>query len=208
MRNVDIKELGHILIHPYDGFESMSYHKRGSPLLSFIIISCFFLFTLFERHSLAFRFNYYSAENTNVFMVFISTFFLVCIAVVANWALSTLWDGKAAPRMIWIVFGYSLFPYVMGILARTLLSHLCTYEDATFLSIMMAGCAIWSGLIFWFGMLQVQEYSAGKNLACMIGTVIGMMLIMFLCFLLILLFKELFAFIASIVNEIMIRTGM
>ena len=122
MRNVDIKELGHILIHPYDGFESMSYHKRGSPLLSFIIISCFFLFTLFERHSLAFRFNYYSAENTNVFMVFISTFFLVCIAVVANWALSTLWDGKAAPRMIWIVFGYSLFPYVMGILARTLLS--------------------------------------------------------------------------------------
>ena len=207
MHKSDIKELGYVLLHPYDGFEALSYYKRGSSLLSGIIILLFFLSTLIERRSLAFRFNYYSVENTNVFLVFISTFFLVCMAVVANWALSTLWDGKATFRMIWIVFGYSLCPYVAGILARTLISHLCTVEEGTLLSIMITGCVIWSGLVLWFGMLQAQEFTIGKNMACLIGTAVGMVLILFLCFLILLLFQQLFAFLSSIVDEVMLRFG-
>ncbi|MDD4297726.1 MAG: YIP1 family protein, partial [Ruminiclostridium sp.] len=141
MRKSDIKELGYILIHPYDGFESLSYHKTGSPILSGIIIMCFFFFTLFERHALSFRFNFYSVENTNIFLVFISTFVMVCMAVIANWALSTLWDGKANLKTIWIVFGYALAPYVAGMLAQTVLSHVLTIDEGTFISIMMTGCA-------------------------------------------------------------------
>jgi len=205
MRKSDIKELGYILIHPYDGFESLSYHKTGSPILSGIIIMCFFFFTLFERHALSFRFNFYSVENTNIFLVFISTFVMVCMAVIANWALSTLWDGKANLKTIWIVFGYALAPYVAGMLAQTVLSHVLTIDEGTFISIMMTGCAIWSGLILWFGMLQVQEFSIGKNIACILGTLIGMLLILFLSFLVILLFQELFAFIKSIINELILR---
>ena len=205
MRKSDIKELGYILIHPYDGFESLSYHKTGSPILSGIIIMCFFFFTLFERHALSFRFNFYSVENTNIFLVFISTFVMVCMAVIANWALSTLWDGKANLKTIWIVFGYALAPYVAGMLAQTVLSHVLTIDEGTFISIMMTGCAIWSGFILWFGMLQVQEFSIGKNIACILGTVIGMLLILFLSFLVILLFQELLAFIKSIINELILR---
>ena len=205
MRKSDVRELGYILFHPIDGFEAMAYQKRGSPLLSGAVILCFFLFTLFERHALSFRFNNYSVENTNVFLVFISTFCLVCMAVLANWALSTLWDGKATLKTIWIVAGYALLPYVGGMLARTLLSHVCSLEEGVFLSILTTGCAIWSGLILWFGMLQTQEYTPGKNLACLIGTAVGMALILFLCFLVILLFRELFAFVGSVVNEILLR---
>jgi hypothetical protein len=207
MSKSDMKELGHVLLHPYDGFEALSFYKRGSSLLSGIIILLFFLCTLFERHALAFRFSYYSVENTNLFLVFISTFCLVCIAVIANWALSTLWDGKATLRVIWIVFGYSLCPYVAGILARALLSHVCTIEEGTFLSIVTMGCTIWSGLVLWFGMLQIQEFTVSKNLACLLGTVIGMILILFLCFLILLLFQQLFAFISSIIDEVMLRFG-
>ena len=132
MRKSDLKEFGHILIHPNDGFEEMSYHKRGSPLLAGIVILCFFLFTMFERFGLAFRFNHYTVENCNVFLVFVSTFCLACIGVISNWALSTLWDGKATLRTIWIVVGYSLTPYVVAILLRTLISHICTLEDSAF----------------------------------------------------------------------------
>lgn len=205
MRKSDIKELGYILLHPYDGFEAMSYHKTGSPTLSGIIIISLFLFTLLERHALSFRYNTYSVENTNVFLIFISTICVACIAVISNWALSTLWDGKATLRTIWIVIGYSLLPHVTGILIRTILSHICSQDEAVLLSILSTAFTIWSALILWFGMLQTQEYSIGKNLACLIGTAIGMLLILFLCFLIILLFQQLFAFIESIIDEVMLR---
>ena len=110
MHKKDLREFGRILIHPNDGFEELSFHKSGSPLLAGIVILCFFLFTMFERFGLAFRFNHYTVENCNVFLVFVSTVCLACIGVVSNWALSTLWDGKATLRTIWIVVGYSLTP--------------------------------------------------------------------------------------------------
>lgn len=205
MRKGDFREFLHVMIHPNEGFEELSYHKRGSPLLATVVVVCFFLFTLLERFGLAFRFNHYSVENCNVFLIFVSTICLVCIAAAANWALSTLWDGKASLRMIWIVIGYALAPHVMGILLRTLLSHLCTLEDSALLSMAAAACTLWSGLILWFGMLQTQEYSIGKNLACLLGTVVGILLILFLCFLVMLLFQQLGTFIYSLFDEIVLR---
>ena len=73
---------------------------------------------------------------------------------------------------------------------------------------MMTVCVLWSLLLLWFGMLQTQEYSIGKNLLCLLGTVIGMLLILFLCFLVMLLFQQLFSFLVSIFDEIVLRLGL
>jgi len=208
MRKSDLREFLHVMIHPNEGFAELSYYKRGSPLLAAIIVVSFFLVTLLERFGLAFRFNHYSVENCNVLLIFISTICLVCIGAIANWALSTLWDGKANLRMIWIVIGYAMAPHVMGMLLKTLLSHICTLEDATLLTIVTTACTLWSGLVLWFGMLQAQDYSIGKNLACLLGTVVGMLLILFLAFLVMLLFQQLGTFVYSLFDELVLRFGL
>ena len=44
MRKGDFREFLHVMIHPNEGFEELSYHKRGSPLLATVVVVCFFLF--------------------------------------------------------------------------------------------------------------------------------------------------------------------
>lgn len=205
MRKADWREFWYVLRHPNDGFEELSYHKRGSVLIAAIVVVCFFLFTLLERFGLAFRFNHYSVENCNVFLIFISTIVLVCVAAIANWAISTLWDGKANLRTIFIVIGYALAPYVISMLLYTGLSHFCGLEDMALLSMVTGIGAIWSALVLWFGMLQTQEYTILKNLLCLIATVIGMILVLFLCFLVIMLFQQLGQFLKSLFDELVLR---
>lgn len=205
MHKGDLREFFHVLIHPCEGFDELSAHKRGSPLLAAVSVAALFLSTLLERFFLAFRFNTYSTENTNVFLVLVATAGLVLVATAANWALSTLWDGKADLRMIFIVFGYAMAPYTLGLLLRTGLSHLCTIEDGALLSVVTAACTLWAGLVLWFGLLQAQEYTVGKNFACLIGTAVGMLLILFLCFLVMLLFQQLWEFLYSLYDEIVLR---
>lgn len=208
MRKADWREFWYVLRHPNDGFEELSYHKRGSPLIAAIVVVCFFLFTLLERFGLAFRFNHYSVENCNVFLIFISTICLVLVASVSNWAISTLWDGKANLRMIFIVIGYALAPYVISLLLYTGLSHFCGLEDMALLSMVTGAGAIWSAMVLWFGMLQTQEYTILKNLLCLIATVIGMVLILFLGFLVTMLFQQLGEFIKSLFDELVLRIRM
>ncbi len=199
------REFARAQFHPVETFEEMGYKKTGSVWIAGLFVLLFFLFTLMERHLLAFRFNTYTVENTNVLLIFISTALLVVLAVVTNWGLSTLWDGKANMRLIWVVFGYSLAPYVCGILVRTLLSGFLTIEEGAFTSILTTVCLLWTGLLLWFGLLQTQEFTVKKNILCLLCTAAGMMLLLILGFLVMLLFQELFSFISEFGGELFQR---
>lgn len=199
------KEYFHTLIHPIDSFDEIRYKKSGSVWISGLFVAFFFLFTLMERHMLAFRFNTYTVENTNVLLIFLATVLLVVLAVLSNWGLSTLWDGKADMRLIWIVFGYALSPYVVSILLRTLLSGLLTVEEGVFTGILTGLCLLWSGLLLWFGLLQTQEFTVKKNILCILCTVAGMALLLLLGFLVIMLFQEFFVFLGDFGKELLQR---
>ncbi len=199
------REYFRTLLHPVDSFDEMRYQKSGSVWIAGLFVALFFLFTLLERHMLAFRFNTYTVENTNVLLIFLSTVLLVVLAVLSNWGLTTLWDGKANMRLIWIVFGYSLSPYVVSILLRTLLSSLLTIEEGAFTGILTGACLLWSALLLWFGLLQTQEFTVKKNILCILCTVAGMALLLLLGFLVIMLFQELFIFLGDFGKELLQR---
>ena len=116
------KEFFNSLIHPLDTFEEIRYKKTGSGWIATLFVFLLFLVTSAERQILAFRFNEYSAENVNPLLIFVSTSLMIIIAVTVNWGISTLWDGKANYRTIWIVMGYSLCPYICSIIIKMALN--------------------------------------------------------------------------------------
>jgi len=195
------------LVHPVDTFEEIRYKQSGSVWIAGLFMVLLFVFTLMERHLLAFRFNAYTVENTNVLLIFVSTFLLVVLGVLSNWGVTTLWDGKANMRLIWIVFGYALAPFVVSILLRTVLSGFLTIEEGVFTGILTGACLLWSALILWFGLLQTQEFTIKKNFLAILCTIVGMALLLLLGFLVILLFQELFVFVAEFFEELLQRLG-
>ncbi len=203
--NSRIKEFALCLLKPTSTFEDIRYKKTGSTAISSFFIFMYFVVTLLERHFLAFRFNNYTVENTNILLIFISTVGLIAIAIITNWATTTLWDGKGSMRNIWIVFGYSLCPYVCGILIRIFLSHFLIISEMSIVNIIVIGCLIWTVLILWFGMLEIQEFTIKKNLLSFLCTALGVALVVVLCFLGILLVQELFTFLGTVFAEFIER---
>ena len=200
-----IREMASILIHPISGFEDLKYKKSGSVLLAFCIALLWFINTVLERQFTGFRFNTFDTENTNVFYIFISTVVLFCFFVLANWSLCTLFDGEGTLKEIFIVTGYAIVPWVLSIFITMALSHFMLLEETAFLSFITIAGMLWSVFLLFHGMMQIHSYSFAKTLFCLIGSVIGIALLLFLSFLLLLLFQQMFTFLSSVYEEIMLR---
>lgn len=200
-----VKEMFYILIHPVVGFEDLKYKKSGSVALAFIVALFWFINTVMERQFTSFRFNTFDTENTNVLYIFISTVVMFLFFVLANWSLCTLFDGEGTLREIFIVTGYAIVPWVLSIFVSMVLSHFLLLEESAFTGFIVIAGVLWTVYLLFQGMMQIHSYSFFKTLLCLIGSIIGIALLLFLSFLLLLLFQQMFTFISSVYEELMLR---
>ena len=64
---------------------------------------------------------------------------------------------------------------------------------------------IWTGLLLFFGTMTTHGYSFGKNILTILGTIVGMVFIMFVAVLFSTLMTKIFTFVYGIVEEIQYR---
>lgn len=199
------KEFKYILFHPVDGFDMMKENKTGSSKLAVVIAFLWFAVASFERQFTHFRFNFFDTENTNVIYIFISTVVMYIFFCIGNWALCTLLDGEGSLHEIIIVTGYSMFPFVVSIFISSLMSNFMTVVEAPFMNFITTGGMIWTALLLLFGMMQIHRYDFKKTLVSILGSFIALALILFISFLIILLFQQIYSFTESVYKEIFYR---
>lgn len=200
-----IKELLYILRHPSDGFELMKYNHTGSVILSLAIVLIWFVASVLERQAMSAWFNNFAVENTNVFYIFIATVVVFFFFTVANWSICTLFDGDGFYREIVIVVGYSLLPYVCSVFLRMILSQVMSLDESVFLNFITLAGVIYSVLLLVMGMMQIHRYPFLRLIIVLFFSVVGMLLIIFLCFLLIMLMRECLSFINEVIDELLMR---
>lgn len=203
-----LKNLGYIMLHPVTGFEEMKYKKSGSPLLALLIALVFFIASAVERQFTNFRFNGSDTENINIIYIFIATFVVFVCFVLANWSITALFDGEGSFKEIWLCCGYSLAPYTLSLLLGTVLSNYMTLQENVILGFISTAGILWSLAMIVLGMIQVHAYSLIKTILSLIGSVVGLLLVLFLSFLLILLFQQFYSFIYSIYEELMMLINL
>lgn len=199
-------ELRTILLHPSDGFDNMKYRKTGSMGLALIVVILWFIASVTERQYTNFRFNPFDTSETNIFFIFIATVVVFLFFTVANWSVCTLFDGEGNYKEIWIVTGYALLPYVISIFVTTLLSYVMTVNETAFMSFITIAGVLYSLYLLFVGMMQIHQYGFGRMLFAIVVSVVGIFMILFLCFLIIILFQQIFSFIGSVTEEILMRS--
>jgi len=203
--NIKGREFITILFHPVDGFDQMKYQKTGSVGIATFLAFLWFIISSFERQFTNFRFNSFDIENTNVIYIFISTFVMFLFFCIANWSLCTLLDGEGTLREIWICTGYALAPMITMMLITVLLSNILSVSEGAFIVMANTVGFIWTGLLLFFGMMQIHRYNVKMTVFSIAGSFVGLVLILFLSFLIILLFQQMFAFLKSVYEEIFYR---
>lgn len=197
--------LKHVIFHPVEGFEDLRWKKQGSLGLSMFIVFLLFVAMVVERQLMGFAFNTAYVKVFNVVPLIVRSVVYFFVWVIGNWAICTLFDGEGTLKKICIYSAYALVPYIFGTYISVFMSNFLILDEAiwvNFISLLGMG---WSVILMIQAMRAVHQYSFAKTIVSMIGTLLAMLLILFLAVLLLSLFQQVYVFIVQIYQEIAYR---
>ena len=194
----------HVIFHPFDGFWDLKHEKRGSlrGAIFFILLAIVtFYYQAIGQGYLLDPFASLASVWAQVLGVLVPLF----LFVLANWCLTTLFEGEGSFKDIFIACSYSLLPIPLLVVPVTIYSNFCITTETDIIGFISSFAFIWLGLLIFLGTMVTHDYSMGKNVITTIGTIVGMVFIMFLAVLFTTLVGKIVSLITNIVTEIQYR---
>lgn len=195
----------YVLTHPFDGFWDLIHEKRGSMAAAHTLLILTFLTNLWSMRFTNFMFNDVRWERINIWQQVLGILAPLLIYCLANWCLTTLFDGKGRLRDIYMGMCYSLTPYIILVNPVTIISNFVTDEEGAFLAYFQALALIWTAVWILISVMQIHDYSLFKAIMAIAFSAVGMMIIVFLIMLFFSLVSDAVAFFISIGKEILFR---
>ncbi len=194
------------VFHPVDGYDSLKTEKKWSWKLAFGILTALFLALTAEWFLTGFSFNKNRASDYNVFITFLQAYGIIFVCAIANWASSTLIEGKGRFRDIFGMLSYSLVPYIMSIFLCVILSNVMTLDEQALLTAIRFLGLLWSAVLIFVGFMTIHQFSYSKNVLSIFITAAGIAVIIFLAILFVGLLQQVIVFIKSVCSEIITMT--
>ena len=141
-------------------------------------------------------------EESNILLEILAVILPVCIWSVVNWAITTLLDGKANFRMIFVATVFALVPLIIIYSITTLLSGVLSQSEGVFITVLDGFAVVWSCALLLFGLATVQEYGVFKTIYTSLLTLLTIVALIFLAVIFYSSFQQLGAFIAQLKYEI------
>ena len=195
----------YVIFHPFDGFWDLVHEKRGSLAAANTILVLFLLTRVLKLMYTNFQFITAPIQYINIYEQCASLLFPFLVLCVANWALSTLFDGKGRFKDIYMAMCYALLPYVLIQMPLILVSHMISFDEGEIYSVLMSVSVIWCVFLAFVGLMEVHDYGPGKTFIFLFATVFGALVILFLILVFFSLLGDAYGFFASLYREIAFR---
>ena len=194
----------HVMMHPFDGFWDLKHEKRGSvrAAITYLAITIFAFY--YQSIGQGYLFNPQGNYST-IFVQVIGVLVPVLLFVVANWCLTTLFEGEGSFKDVFIATCYSLLPLPLILIPATIASTAVISTEKDIVNLFISFAFIWVGFLLIFGVMVTHDYSLGKNIITLIGTIVGMVFIMFVALLFTTLLGKIVGFISNIIVELSYR---
>ncbi len=191
----------HLCFHPFDGFWDLKHEKRGSVRAASTILGITILALFYNSIGKGYLFNPEDKYST-ILVSIISVAIPVLLWSVSNWCLTTLFDGEGGFKDIYIATCYSLAPLPLFLVISTVLTNVMTTTEGSMVNLLVTIGVIWMAMLLFFGTLVTHDYSLGKNVITMLGTVLAMLVIMFVIILFSSLVMKMVTFVIAIFKEV------
>lgn len=203
--NPTVATMSGVVFHPFRSYNEVKYKGMGSVGLASVLVMIFFLTSMLNDTFSGFLFSTYSPENYNVFFTLAKTVGLILLWSVANSLVTTLLGGKGNLKEIYIASSYSLIPLVFYNIIRLFLSHVLPLSGASFLNGLYTVVLIYTFYLLSVAMMTVHEYGFVKFIATGLLSLFGMLLVIFVLFMIIIQIQQFGIFLVSIFMEVVYR---
>lgn len=195
----------YVITHPFDGFWDLVHEKKGSIAAANTFLALFLITRVVKLMCTSFQFISAPIQYINIFEEMGSLLLPFLILCIANWAMTTLFDGKGRFRDIYVAMCYALVPYILIQLPMVLVSNMLTFEEGSFYSVFLSISLVWCALLVFVGLMEVHDYGPGKTFIFIIVTVFGAAVIIFLLLVMFSLLSDAIGYFVSIYREIVFR---
>ena len=195
----------YVITHPFDGFWDLVHEKRGTIAAANTFLVLFLLTRVIKLMCTSFQFISAPLQYINVFEQMGSLLLPFLILCLANWAMTTLFDGKGRFKDIYMAMCYALVPYVLIQLPMVMVSNVLTFEEASFYSVLLSISVIWCVFLAFVGLMEVHDYGPGKTFIFLIVTILGASVIIFLILVFFSLLSDAAAYFVSMYREVIFR---
>ena len=195
----------HVITHPFDGFWDLIHEKRGTMAAAHTFLFLFLLTRVLKLICTNFQFISAPIQHINLFEEAASLLLPFLVLCVANWAMTTLFEGKGRFRDIYMAMCYALVPYSLIQLPMILISNGLTYEEGSIYTVMLSLSVIWCMFLVFVGLMEIHDYGPGKTFIFIIVTIVGACVILFLMLVFFSLLSDAVAFFVSFYREIVFR---
>ena len=200
-----LKYATYVIFHPFDGFWDLSHEQRGSLPAAHTLLGLFLVTWVLRLMCTNFQFFTINLQYINIYEQCASLLIPFLIFCVANWGLSTLFDGKGRFVDIYTAMCYALTPFILIQLPLILLSHMISFDEYAYYTVLSGISAIWSVGLAFVALMEVHDYSAGKTVVFLIATLFGVMVILFLILVFFSLLGDAVAYFVSLYREVIFR---
>ncbi len=194
----------YVMVHPFDGFWDLKHEKRGSIRASLVYIAVTIIAFFYQSVGSGYLMNPEGNYGT-IWGQALSVLVPLFLFVVANWCLTTLFEGEGSFKDIFIACSYSLLPLPILIIPVTIFSNFCISTEISIINLITTFAFIWLALLIFFGTQVTHDYTMGKNIITIAGTAVAMIFIMFIAILFSTLISKMVSLVTNIVTEIRFR---
>lgn len=193
------------ITHPLDGFWDLTHERRGSYAAANTILFLTLLIRVMKLRYTSFLFMEVYWETLNIFLYLSSVLFPLALWVVGNWALTTLFDGKGRLGQVYMATCYALTPYPLIQFPLMIFSNFVTMDEKEFYGVLGVLSLVWAMALIFAAMMEIHEYSLGKNFLFTIASLFAMLVMVFILLLFFSMITQGVSYFISLGREILFR---
>lgn len=200
-----IKLPTYILCHPLKGFEEFKRYKKGkmSVALVFVIITILVNILSFQYNGFLVNNNNLKDLNSIEQIAYVAG--AIIVVTIANWSVTTLFDGKGNMKEIFMMVCYCLYPFIWANGVGIILSNILTQDEMAVYTLVIGLGVVLLCYMFFFGIISIHEYGLVQCLLTILFTIVAALIVIFACLLFFDLFQRMYGFAYTIYREITLR---
>lgn len=194
-----------MLAHPVNSFTDLKYKNKGSVAVGLVIALVYYITSVLSVTNGGFLFTSFDSFSFNALFTLARTAGLIILWSVANWGICSLLEGKGRLKDVFCVTTYSILPLIFYNIIFLVMSNILPLSAAVFLNGVNVVSLLYTAFLLIVGMITVHEYSFKKFILTSVLTVLGMILVVFIGFVMAILLQQLFNFFVTVYAELVYR---
>ena len=205
IKNPRMVNLASTVMHPFNTFSDIKQKNLGSYKAAIILSVLFYISTTVRTVGSSFLFTEIADGNYNTLFTIAQTFGLIILRSVSNWLVCSLFSGKGTFKEVFIATNYCLIPIIFYNFIRTILSYFMPLSGKGFLDGVYVVLIIYTIYLLCVAFTTIHDYSVSKLIGTTLVTIFGMILVIFVIFMIVILLQQLGDFVYSIFVEVVYR---